>query len=275
MATTVLTKRGYARLLKDVGTLIAAGRREAEAAAGHVLAVTYWKVGERIGREALSERAGYGQGMVEQLADELGMARTTLVRALRFARLYEAPPAPGLSWAHYQELLTVADPEARAFYQGRALSEGWSRKALRTAIAGRVFVDGEVAEAGTKARLPRPEDGSYLYRCEVLRVIDGDTLLVHVDLGFEVIKLQRLRLWGVDVAPERTRAGREASQWVREQLARAQQVVLRTQKASDVHGRYVAHVFYSGDADATAEEVFRTGEYLNGRLVREGHAAVA
>ncbi len=269
---TVLTKRGYARLLKDVGALIVEGREQAEAAAGHVLAVTYWKVGARISREGLSERAGYGAGVVARLADELGVSQVTLRRALRFSALYEAPPGPGLSWAHYQELLTVADADARAFYRQRALAQGWSKRELRAAIAGRVFVEGETTAAAAGQALPRPQDGSYLYRCEVLKVIDGDTLLVHVDLGFEVIKLQRVRLAGVDAPKARTSAGRAAADWARERLARARSVVLRTQKASDVHGRYVGHVFYSGDEDASAEEVFRKGEYLNGKLVKEGLA---
>ncbi len=270
---SLLSKRAYGRLLRDVEGLIARGRGEAEAAAGHVLAVTYWEVGARIGREELTERAGYRDGVVGQLADEIGIPQVTLYRALRFWRMYAGPPEPGLGWAHYRELLAVADPEARAFYEGRALSEGWSGRKLRQAIVGRVFAEGERAQAG-KVVLARPEDASYLYRCDVLQVVDGDTLLAHVDLGFEVIKLQRVRLSSVDAPAARTKAGKAAAQWVREQLAAAEQVVLRTEKL-DLHGRYVAHVFYIGERDASADDVFRRGEYLNSKLVLEGHAQLA
>ena len=209
-----------------------------------------------------------------RLSDELDVSQVTLRRAVRFARMYEAPPRPGLSWAHYKELIAVADDEARAFYARRALAEGWSKRRLREAIVGRAFVEGQ-GGASEQAELPRPEDGSYLYRCEVLKVIDGDTLIVHVDLGFEVIKLQRVRLAGVDAPEGKSAAGKRAAEWVRERLARAERVVLRTEKAGDLHGRYVAHLFFSGDGEASAEEVFRRGEYLNGRLVKEGLAGVA
>ena len=53
----VLSQAGYARLLRDLGTLVVQGKQEAEAVAGHVLALTYWRVGARIVRENLSERA--------------------------------------------------------------------------------------------------------------------------------------------------------------------------------------------------------------------------
>jgi endonuclease YncB( thermonuclease family) len=267
----VLTSAGYERLLREVGALVEAGRTEAETKAGHVLAVTYWKVGERLLREGLTPNAGYGDAVVERLADELGMARATLQRARRFASLYDAAPEPGLSWTHYKELLTVADGDARAFYARRALAERWSGRLLRAAIGQRSYERGSVDVDGG-AGLPRPEDGDYLYRCRVVRVIDADTLLAHVDLGFEVIKEQRVRLSLVDAPEAKTRAGRRAADWVRERLATAGQVVVKTVKAGDAHGRYVAHVFYGGDDNASAQEVFRRGRYLNGELVARGLA---
>ena len=46
----------------------------------------------------------------------------------------------------------------------------------------------------------------YYYRCEVERVVDGDTIDVHIDLGFKVIlRKQRLRLAGIDTPESRTR----------------------------------------------------------------------
>lgn len=47
---------------------------------------------------------------------------------------------------------------------------------------------------------------TYIYRCEVDRVVDGDTIDVHIDLGYSVIlKKQRLRLAGIDTPESRTR----------------------------------------------------------------------
>ena len=46
----------------------------------------------------------------------------------------------------------------------------------------------------------------YLYKCVVTRVIDGDTVDVDVDLGFDVwLKKQRVRLAGIDTPESRTR----------------------------------------------------------------------
>ena len=49
---------------------------------------------------------------------------------------------------------------------------------------------------------PRP----YVYKCELDRVIDGDTVDVHVKLGFDVmLRKQRVRLAGIDTPESRTR----------------------------------------------------------------------
>jgi len=46
----------------------------------------------------------------------------------------------------------------------------------------------------------------YEYLCTVLRIIDGDTLDVDVDLGFSVaLKKQRIRMYGMDTPESRTR----------------------------------------------------------------------
>jgi hypothetical protein len=54
-------------------------------------------------------------------------------------------------------------------------------------------------------------------------------------------------------------------------LARAEQVVVKTVRV-ELHGRYVAHVFYSGDGDAAIETVFRSGGHLNEELIAAGLA---
>ena len=47
---------------------------------------------------------------------------------------------------------------------------------------------------------------AYTYNCTVVRVVDGDTVDVDIDLGFDVIlKKQRIRLMGVDTPEKRTR----------------------------------------------------------------------
>ena len=46
----------------------------------------------------------------------------------------------------------------------------------------------------------------YEYYCKVLRVLDGDTLDVDVDLGFSTtLNKQRIRMYGIDTPESRTR----------------------------------------------------------------------
>jgi len=45
----------------------------------------------------------------------------------------------------------------------------------------------------------------YEYACEVKRVVDGDTIDVVLDLGFDILFKSRVRLYGIDTPESRTR----------------------------------------------------------------------
>ena len=46
----------------------------------------------------------------------------------------------------------------------------------------------------------------YEYRCKLRRVVDGDTVDIDIDLGFDIwLTNQRVRLYGVDTPESRTR----------------------------------------------------------------------
>ena len=46
----------------------------------------------------------------------------------------------------------------------------------------------------------------YEYSCRIVKVVDGDTVDIDIDLGFDVwLKKQRIRLYGVDTPESRTR----------------------------------------------------------------------
>ena len=46
----------------------------------------------------------------------------------------------------------------------------------------------------------------YYYKCKLIKVIDGDTIDVDIDLGFGVtLSNQRLRLYGINTPETRTR----------------------------------------------------------------------
>lgn len=97
----------------------------------------------------------------------------------------------------------------------------------------------------------------YEYRGVMTRAVDGDTIDVTLDLGFNIRKTERLRLLNVD-SPERGEPGwAEATEYVKAALT-DQVLRVRTYKA-DSFGRYLADVWL-GD------------ENFNQRLISSGHA---
>ena len=84
----------------------------------------------------------------------------------------------------------------------------------------------------------------YEYNCKVVRVIDGDTVDVDIDLGFAVwLKKQRIRLFGVDTPESRTRDALEkkfgimAKNFVKGRLPVGSNQVLRT-RLDDSRGKF-------------------------------------
>ena len=45
----------------------------------------------------------------------------------------------------------------------------------------------------------------YEYKCELLRVVDGDTVDVLIDVGFSTFRKERVRLYGINTPECRTR----------------------------------------------------------------------
>lgn len=113
----------------------------------------------------------------------------------------------------------------------------------------------------------------YTYKATLVDVVDGDTMDVTVDLGFQITQTLRLRLNGINT-PElkgpTLDAGKKAKAFVSLELGRARTIGIKTYKI-EKYGRYVADVFYSGD-DIPVADVFTTGMFLNRRLVEEGLA---
>jgi micrococcal nuclease len=108
----------------------------------------------------------------------------------------------------------------------------------------------------------------YEYRCTVLRVVDGDTVDVDIDLGFAVwLKKERVRIMGIDTPESRTRDSVEklfgiaAKNRLGEILGET--VILRTQKpgkSDEKFGRIL------GDF------ILKDGRMVTEILIEEGHA---
>jgi len=140
---------------------------------------------------------------------------TTIKQSVYFFQTYPDRPPRGtnLTWSHYRELTPIRDHAERVWYEERASQEEWARDRLASAIKRDAYGESKKSKrrGGVSApRLKRPTQATYVYKADVLRVVDGDTLLSLIDLGFTVKKEQRLRLAKIDTPPVETKKGREA-----------------------------------------------------------------
>jgi micrococcal nuclease len=94
----------------------------------------------------------------------------------------------------------------------------------------------------------------YEYNCEILRVVDGDTVDVSIDLGFDISYKSRVRLYGIDTPESRTRdkdekaRGLMSKEYLIDELSKGQ-VVIKTHK--DKKGKFgrVLGEMYVGDSN--------------------------
>lgn len=271
--TEILTDTRYRKLLTDLRKVLEEGRREAEQAAGRILVETYWRLGKRIAGAKLTENANYGDSILADLAEDLRIDEDTLRRSALFFETYKisAPRGGNLTWSHYRELLALPNEETRDWYEKQAEREGWTRDQLANAIGRDAFSIAKTPEKKKRGGvLKRPAEPTYVYKALVERIVDGDTLILRVDLGFQVWKEQRIRLAKIDCPPIDERKGYEAFEFVRDQLAQVSFVVVRTHKV-DIYGRFVADLFYSF-SEKDAAKVFEKGRYLNQELLDKGLA---
>ena len=108
------------------------------------------------------------------------------------------------------------------------------------------------------------------YFCKVNRVVDGDTIDVTVDLGFDIPHSARVRMMGIDTPESRTRNLEEkalglASKARLKELLKGQKVKIETSKeGKGKFGRILADVIV---IDKEGNET-----NCNQQLIEEGHA---
>ena len=115
------------------------------------------------------------------------------------------------------------------------------------------------------------KDALFTYRANAIRVVDGDTLRVRVDLGFHAHARPTIRLRGINTPEMRDAGGPEAKKFVEGVLGGASCVAIRSYWRGR-YGRFLADVFYS-QTETDAQKVVEQGTYLNRRLVERGLAA--
>jgi micrococcal nuclease len=108
----------------------------------------------------------------------------------------------------------------------------------------------------------------YEYRVKkVTKILDGDTIDVDLDLGFNISYSQRVRLSGVDTPESRTRDlnekkfGVEAKEYVKSLIDNAKLVVIKTEKpdSSEKYGRILGQVFLDGSSISVNQMLIDNG----------------
>ena len=124
------------------------------------------------------------------------------------------------------------------------------------------------------AMTPPSRKSCYNFRVTSIdRVLDGDTIDVTIDLGFDLYKKERVRVAGVDTPEKRTKddeektLGYDATHWLEEKLHAAiegeEDLIIRTELVGGVgkYGRLLGWL-YIGDAEVS----------LNEMMIAEGYA---
>jgi len=115
-----------------------------------------------------------------------------------------------------------------------------------------------------------------VYKCTILKIIDGDTVDVDVDLGFGMkYAKQRVRLLGIDTPESRTRDkvekfyGTLAKEYLKGKLTVGEQYKLRTTKSKGKFGRILGE-FFTLEEDLEINQVVEIN--VNQALIKENHA---
>jgi micrococcal nuclease len=118
---------------------------------------------------------------------------------------------------------------------------------------------------------------------KVTSVVDGDTIDVEIDLGFDISFSSRVRLAGIDTPESRTKdlaekkLGLEAKEYVKSKIKDAKDVVIKTEKmdSSEKYGRILGWLFLDGSKVSVNEQMIADGYawgYLGDTKVKDFEA---
>jgi micrococcal nuclease len=105
----------------------------------------------------------------------------------------------------------------------------------------------------------------YHYKVKKInRVIDGDTVDLDIDLGFNITLSHRVRLKDINAAETRTKdlvekeKGIEAKAWLEKELSREGEWIIETTK-EDKYGRILGTLYFVGDPVTINEKMLNEG----------------
>jgi micrococcal nuclease len=105
------------------------------------------------------------------------------------------------------------------------------------------------------------------YVKQVTNVVDGDTIDVIIDLGFDISFTSRVRLAGIDTPESRTKdkaektLGLESKKYLADRIKAAKNIVIRTEKinSSEKFGRILGWLYLDGESNSINHEMIEKG----------------
>jgi micrococcal nuclease len=118
------------------------------------------------------------------------------------------------------------------------------------------------------------------YVKQVTKVVDGDTIDVVIDLGFDISFTTRVRLAGIDTPESRTRdlaekaLGLESKKYLADRLKDAKNIVIKTEKinSTEKFGRVLGWLYVNGEDNSLNIELIDKGyawKYLGSTKVKD------
>lgn len=121
----------------------------------------------------------------------------------------------------------------------------------------------------------------YVYRVrQVHKVVDGDTIDVSIDLGFDISLTKRVRLAGIDTPESRTRdlyekkLGLESKEWLKHELEDSKNIIIKTElpDSTEKYGRILGWLYINDQPSSLNEQMIQLGyawSYLGDTKVKD------
>ena len=139
----------YGALIRNIGSLLETGKKQAVSAVNQAMVRTYWEIGKHIVEyeQAGNEKAEYGSETLKRLSRDLterygnGFGMSNINKMRKFYSLYPIlqTVSAKLSWSHYVELLKIEDSMERSFYLKECEQENWGVRELRRQMKSMLF----------------------------------------------------------------------------------------------------------------------------------------
>jgi micrococcal nuclease len=121
------------------------------------------------------------------------------------------------------------------------------------------------------------------YVRKVESIVDGDTIDVLIDLGFDILFASRVRLAGIDTPESRTKdlaekkLGLEAKEYLKYKLKDAKSIKIKTEKmdSSEKYGRILGWIFIDDQTTSINDQMIAEGYawgYLGEKKVKDFEA---